>query len=389
MCNHMVLCKYIAHMSEQKVIELIFTAFYKYLQGLIMDQSYSKLAIRLDEIPNGFPATESGVELKLLAKLFTPEEAEIASSMSLEKQTASTIAEMNNSSESELKPHLIRMVKKGLIDIGKLEGVGMVFGLIPFIVGFYERQNAQIDKEFAELFEQYYHESFHNVMSVSPSVHRVIPVEKTIPLDIDVMPYEKASNYLNEAQSWGVLNCICRVQKRLIGQACEHSIENCLVFSSRKGAFDRVKDIRTLSQDEAFDILKQSEKEGLIHSTNNAQGDVNYICNCCSCSCGILRSMIEHGGKSSIASSDFFAVVDEELCTGCEICIDRCHFNALKILDSVCEVNISHCYGCGLCVTTCPTDAITLYTKTAEEIHPPPVNDEDWRLQRADSRKLN
>lgn len=351
-----------------------------------MDPVYKRLALKLDEIPNGFPPTDSGVELKLLARLFSPAEAKLAASMSMDYMPAGTIAGLNELPESEVKPLLISMVKRGLIDIKKQEGIGLAFSLIPFVVGFYERQNAKIDKEFAELFEQYYHESFHRVMTVNPSVHRVIPVEKSIPVNIDVMPYEKASNYIEKAESWGVLDCICRTQKRLIGQGCDHSVENCLVFSPRKGAFDRVDDIRAISKEEAFDILIKAEEEGLVHSTNNAQGDVNYICNCCSCSCGILRSMVEYNSLDSIASSDFYAEIDEELCTGCESCIERCHFNALSVTGDICRVDMIHCFGCGLCISECPQGAITLVKKSPGDIIEPPLNDSEWREKRAMSR---
>ena len=352
-----------------------------------MESSYKELAIKLDEIPNGFPPTKSGVELQLLAKLFAPEEARIASRMSMNYQDAKKIGELNGLEETAIRPLLISMVKRGLIDIKKMEGIGLAFRLIPFVVGFYERQNAKIDKEFAVLFEQYYREAFHRVMTVNPSVHRVIPVEKSIPVNIDVMPYEKASNYLEKAEAWGVLDCICRVQKRLIGQGCNHSVENCLVFSSRKGAFDRVEDIRAISKEEAFGILTQSENEGLVHSTNNAQGDVNYICNCCSCSCGVLRSMIEYNSQDSIAASDFYAVIDQDLCSGCETCLDRCHFDALSMEKGICVVDVSHCYGCGLCISECPERAITLVGKSPEELTAPPLDDSEWMERRASARK--
>jgi len=351
-----------------------------------MNPVYKKLALRLDEIPNGVLPTESGVELKILAKLFSPEEAGIAATMTVETMEAGAIADLVGMEEREVRSMLIGMVKKGLIDIKKEDGIGLTFSLIPMVVGFSERQNASIDKEFAELFEQYYNESFYRTMIVNPSVHRVIPVEQTIPINIDVMPYEKASNYLDQANSWGVLNCICRVQKQHIGQGCNHSLENCIVFSSRKGAFDRVEDIRAIELEEAKDILVEAEKEGLVHSTNNAQGDVNYICNCCSCSCGVLRSMIDYGSKDSIASSDFYVTINSDECTGCEICLERCHFNALTIKDDVCHVDISHCYGCGLCITECPTEAISLVQKTKEEITAPPLDDKEWRERRMKAR---
>ena len=196
-----------------------------------MDPIYEKLADRLDLTPNGFPRTKSGVELKLLAKLFTPEEAKLASCMNLDHESAGTIAEKCGAGERDVRSLLIGMVKKGLIDIKREEGKGIVFAIIPFVVGFYEKQNARIDREFAELFEAYYKEGFHKVMIVEPSVHRIIPIEKSIPVNIDVMPYEKASTYLDQAKSWGVLKCICRVQKKLVGQGCDHPLENCLAFS--------------------------------------------------------------------------------------------------------------------------------------------------------------
>ena len=41
---------------------------------------YRSLAQTLHSLPNGFPPTETGVELRLLAKIFTPEEAALAHS---------------------------------------------------------------------------------------------------------------------------------------------------------------------------------------------------------------------------------------------------------------------------------------------------------------------
>lgn len=351
-----------------------------------MNAAFQKLALELDKIPNGYPKTESGVELKLLEKLFTAEEAELASTLSLIPQSVSEVAQKNDVSDSEAKRLLKGMLKKGLIELKKDADKGLVFFLMPFVVGFYERQNGKISKEFAELFEQYYNESFFSSMTAEPSVHRVIPVEKTIPINVDVMPYEKASTYIDSANSWGVLPCICRVQKKLIGEGCDHPVENCLVFSPKVGAFDRTNDIRTLTKAEALTILDESNQAGLVHSTNNAQQDVNYICNCCTCSCGVLRGIAEHGVKNSVASSDFYAEVDEDLCNGCEVCIDRCQFNALSMNDDICKVDTTFCYGCGLCVTTCASEAIHLIHKEKDQIAIPPETEEKWREIRAQNR---
>jgi Fe-S-cluster-containing hydrogenase component 2 len=353
---------------------------------LSVNDVYKRLAQVLDRIPNGYPATESGVELKILAKLFTPEEAELACHMTNEPEPPGTIAERIGWEERKTYLLLKGMTKKGLLEIERGER-GFDFMLIPFVVGFYENQNQTIDEEFAQLFEQYYQEGLHKMMSVSPSVHRVIPIEQTVPVGVEVMPYERASYYLDQANSWGVLRCICRVQKQLVGEGCEHSLDNCLAFSKKTGAFDRVTYIKAISKEEALEILAKADEEGLVHSTNNVQDGVNYICNCCSCSCGILRGVSEFGHLNAMSRSDFNAVVDGTLCSGCEACLDRCHFSALEMQDDICTVNLERCYGCGLCVTTCPTEAITLVQKPQSQVEPPPQTEEDWRIVRTEARK--
>lgn len=351
-----------------------------------MDNVYKRLAGILDGIPNGFPATASGVELKILAKLFSPEEAKLACSLTLEPQTAKTIAGQTGGDEREIFTTLKGMKKKGLIDFEKGDG-GLAFALIPFIVGFYENQNAKIDREFALLFEQYYKEALHKMMSVKPSVHRVIPVEQAIPVDIEVMPYQRASAYIEEAQAWGVLPCICRVQKRLVGKGCGHSEENCLVFHSKPGAFDRTEDIRAITKEEALRILAEAGEEGLVHSTGNVQRGITYICNCCTCSCGVLRGMAEFGHLNAVGRSDFFVEIDEDLCTGCGNCLDRCQFHALSLRDDVCEVDPRRCYGCGVCVSSCPVEALSLKQKPEQEIEAPPDSENEWRQIRIKERE--
>ncbi|MFC1569086.1 4Fe-4S binding protein [bacterium] len=352
-----------------------------------MNPVYKKLALHLDKIPNGFPCTESGVEQKILEKLFTSDEAEMALEMSLEPESAKSIAARTGRNEREVFKALKGMVKKGLIDLEKGKGE-LVFKLIPFVVGFYEKQNATLDEEFSRLFEEYYHEALYKMMTIKPSVHRVIPVEETIPVNIDIMPYERASHYINQAKSWGVLRCICRVQKSMIGEGCHHEIENCIALSSRVNQFDKTDHIRAITQQEALEILKQCNEAGLVHSTNNVQEGVDYICNCCTCSCGVLRGVSEYGSLNAVARSDFFVQIDESLCTGCGVCVDRCQFNALKMVDETAAADLTFCFGCGLCVTTCPSHALRLIKKPDSEIEEPPASEEDWRELRLKARKL-
>ena len=346
---------------------------------------YKKLASSLDQIPNGFPQTSSGVELKILAKLFTAEEAEVACMMTLTPLPVKTIARCLDLQERDVFTKLKAMVKKGLIGIERGRE-GLLFKLIPFVVGFYERQNARIDAEFARLFEQYYHEALYKMLTIKPSVHRIIPVEASIPIGLKVMPYERASTYIDQAKSWGVLACICRIQKSLIGQACGHTIDNCLAFSNKAGVFKSTDAIREITKEEAIRILDRAANEGLVHSTSNTQHDIDYICNCCSCCCGLLRGIIEYNSLNSVGASDFYASVDPTLCSGCSLCTDRCQFRALEVTDGICRVDKFRCFGCGLCVGSCPTDALSLRLKTESEMEPPPESEKEWRKKRTQGR---
>lgn len=338
---------------------------------------YKKLAEKLDDLPNQYPATESGVELRLLEKIFTPEEAELAGEMVFVKETASIIASRANLPEKQARRTLKNMVRKGLIRFSKGDRE-LLFGLMPFVIGFYEELLPRLDQEMAELFEQYFQESGGEITGKGLSVHRVIPVEESIDFEMEIFPYEKASDLLEKAKSWGVRDCICRLQKQLIGDPCDHPLENCLVFAPIEGAFNKSEVDRTITKEEALKILHEAEEAGLVHTTGNYQGPNYYICNCCTCSCGILRGVVEFNKPSAITKSDFLVVIDEDLCVGCGDCIERCQFTALVLEDLICRVDLGSCVGCGLCVPVCQDEAMVLIRRPEGEMLPPPENIRTW-----------
>jgi len=352
------------------------------------DDVYRKLAQHLDQIPNGFPATDSGVELRLLRKIFEPEEAALASVMKLSYEPGSVIAERAGADPKAARRTLKQMVRKGQILVGRGERK-LTFRLMPFVVGIYEEQLPRMDKELAELFEEYVQATKGGVIVRSrPAIHRIIPVEEAIPVDLEIFPYERASELLEKARSWAVRDCICRVQTNLIGRGCDHPVENCLTFAPVEGAFSSSEVARAITKEEALRILHEAEEAGLVHSTGNYRDSQYYICNCCTCSCGILRSIAEFGLPTSIAHSDFRARVDSELCIGCGTCLDRCQFGALSVPDDTCIVDRALCLGCGLCTTVCPVDALCLERLPAEEATEMPATHQDWMAERAAERGI-
>jgi electron transport complex protein RnfB len=351
---------------------------------------YKKLATRLNELPNGYPPTEDGAELRLLEKIFTPEEADLTAKLRLTLETPAQLADRIGGDPKELKTQLRAMLRKGLINAGKAEG-GLGYGLLPFVVGIYELQMAILDEEMASLFEDYYIQAFGHMLSLEPAFHRVLPVNETIKAGIEVRPFESTAYLVENAKAWGVQDCICRKQKALINDPCEHPIENCMVFSPRPGSFDNHQTVRALTKEEAMATLKEAAEAGLVHSVSNTIEGVYYVCNCCTCSCGILRGMAEIGIANVVARSAFINTVDEDLCEGCEICIDYCQFDALALAADalLIEINPTRCVGCGVCVPACPEEALVLVRRPDEEVLPIPTTERDWMSERAEARGLD
>lgn len=355
---------------------------------------YKLLAEHLDRLPNGFPSTPGGTELELLAYIFTPKEAEIASRLHIFPETAEEIAQrfyqdFQETWEAEaLNKELKDMTRKGLIRIEKTPR-GLGFAALPFVVGIYEMQIDRMDETMARLFEDYYQQAFGQVMNIRPQFHRIIPVNESVRMDLEIHPYESATQIVSQAKAWGVLDCICRKQKALIGEPCEHPIDICMAMHHRPGAFDGVPGMRSLTLDEALDTLKRAARAGLVHSVSNNQEGLTYICNCCTCSCGILRGMAELGIANAVARSAFVNQVEQEYCTGCELCVDSCQFEALSVSDGLAAVDTLRCVGCGVCVPVCPDHALGLVRRNEDEILPVPVNIVDWGMQRAQNRQLD
>jgi ferredoxin len=275
------------------------------------------------------------------------------------------------------------MARKGLIALGKTAQGRLGFGLLPFVVGIYEAQAGRIDAELAALFEAFYLQAFGNALRIQPQVHRVIPVGETVKNDLEVRPYESVNGLIHQAQSWGVLDCICRTQKALIGAACPHPVDVCMVLSDQPDAFRAGGTVRPLTRAEALSTLQRAAEAGLVHCVSNNQRDLWYICNCCTCSCGILRGMAELGIANVVARSAFVNQVDENRCLACGECLSRCSFQALS-LELVAEVNDSRCVGCGVCVSACPEGALSLARRPGEA--QPPETEAEWRTARSAGR---
>ncbi len=176
------------------------------------EEIYHNLAKVLDTLPNGFPTTDSGVEIKLLKKIFRPEDAELFCDLRLDFETAQQISERTERALEGLEEHLSDMRERGQIFGVDLGGV-KIFKMVPWAFGIYEFQRPHMDRELAEMCEDFgkvYGEQF---FKKKPQLMQVIPIEKEIPNKQQALSYEQVSNIIENSQSFAVFDCICKKEK--------------------------------------------------------------------------------------------------------------------------------------------------------------------------------
>jgi len=323
------------------------------------DTDYHALRDFLDRFPLGFPRTESGVEIEILKRLFSEEEARLAVRLSPFLEEVGQIAERLGTQVDILTQELEAMVRKGLVFRARRQG-SVAYRAAPFMIGLYEYSVKRIDKELAALYAEYYEAAYLDEMGASDVPgFKVIPVEENIEAGDGLLPYHKLEESVRAARRIAVTDCVCRKESSLLGKGCNHPMETCLSFGAAADFYIETGLGREITADEAIEILERSDASGLVHAGANSK-HLSNICNCCPCCCASMKGITQRGDdKHKYLNALFEAVVDEADCSVCEICVDRCPVGAITVEDSAC-VDRSKCLGCGLCASDCPTDAIRL-----------------------------
>lgn len=353
----------------------------------VSDEVYRKMAKVLDTLPQGFPSTESGVELKILKFIFEPDEADLFCDLKLTWETAQQISQRTGRPLEGLEAKLLSMAGRGEIWVLNMKGT-FLFRMIPWAIGIYELSTGRMDKELAALNEEYLPVFIKGLMGNAPSLVKTLPIEEELPVGQKALPYQKISEFLEIQQSFMVVPCHCKKQRGLVGKPCTRStINTCMAISPMPNAFDNAPG-KVLTREEARALLTWTEENALVHTISNLEEGHFFICNCCSCCCGMLKAVNELGVPASDAyNSDYHAVIDKELCAACGKCADeRCQVKAITAGDDAYEIKAKECIGCGLCVSTCPEGAISLVKKPEKDIVKPPKNEMQWLQARAKTR---
>ncbi|MHA1459701.1 MAG: ATP-binding protein [Promethearchaeota archaeon] len=338
---------------------------------------YRELQRNLDKLPISFPATESGVELKILKYMFSPEQALIGSKLGFRPKSLKDIYELlkeEGLTLERVEEQLDTMHADGLIiRLIKSEGDTEIKSYIAsaFMLGFYEFQMNKMTEEFVHDVDQYFDEAFMEELNKTkiPQL-RTIPIEKDIGIERDIASYDDFRHYLDTCGEPIVLNeCICRKKNDIIGKSCEKTDlrESCFSFRSAGMAYITRGLGRIVTKEEALEILEQAEREGLVLQAGNSQRPMS-LCTCCGCCCNLLVNEKKLEAPAQFFGSNYFAQVDEDLCTGCGVCEERCQMDAVEIIDDISNINLDRCIGCGVCVPTCPEEAIELIEKEEKTI---------------------
>lgn len=341
---------------------------------------YRKLQEHLDEMPIGYPKTRSGIEIQILKDLFSPEEAEIATYLRYSPVPSDSLDDIyermkeTGISKQELKERLENMGKKGSIHYKIMDKSGeKCYANALFAVGMYEFQVNKITKDFFKRFLSYAFEGYANeLLSTKVPQLRTIPISASITPEHAIETYDNVRNVIEEAPGpFCVANCICRQAMDLMGKPCSRTDrrEICLGFGNLAKQYIDEGWGREISKKEAYEILKKNEEEGLVIQPSNAR-EIDFICSCCSCCCGLLLAKKIFPKPAEFFSSNYYAEIDPDLCTGCETCIDICQMEAIKLKDNISTVDRNRCIGCGVCVPQCPSEAIQLRKK--DQINPLP-----------------
>ena len=331
---------------------------------------YLRLREFLNNMPGGYPETESGVEIRILEKFFTPEQAEMTMHLTPIPEPVSAIAERAGMDEEEAAELLETLAKEGNI-MRIRAGDQLYYMAISFVVGIYEFHLKVMDREFAEMMEEYQPYLAKMWSTLETGQLRVVPVESAIENVHGVETYDRVRDLVKEHELFATADCICRKEQEVMGNRCDRPMENCLTFGVGAQWYIDNGLGREISKEECLEILDEAEESALVLSPSNAQAFVN-ICTCCSCCCNMLKGLRTFERPADHAGSSFQAKIDPELCTACGTCLDRCQIEAIIEGDEHNEVDLARCIGCGLCVSTCPEEAIEIVAKA--EVKVPPEN---------------
>jgi len=357
------------------------------------------------------PTPVNNTLIKILKTQLVEDELEFIDAF--KRKTSQTMDQLKRTSklpEAQILSFVKRLAKKGFIfNQPNSKGV-MVYRLMPLLmVGAFEYlymkkiEHNEVDKKLAKMFSDYFEETRDfiqaNYDQILPVFENMAPIDRTVPIlaktiqgdqislsineelevpEESIVLTQKVEELIEKFDDISVGHCFCRHHRDLLGKPCKHTDlrENCFTFGKSARYVAEQGFGRLVSKEEALDIMKKSEDDGLVHKAFHPHSDIKKvetsICNCCKDCCGTLEWW-RMGIVALINSTNYLSQVNPDLCSGCGTCVEKCPVDAIELNDSnIAEVNAEYCIGCGVCAHFCPENAIILLEGMRKVYVPPP-----------------
>lgn len=352
------------------------------------ESTHLKLAERLDMNIRGVPKKDgefSPAFMEYLEIVFTPEDAEVASFLSVEPnlRSAEEVAELSARPLEEVEKILSRLHEKGLI-LG-LPGVYMLPPAPPLLnnLQIFGADEKDISRE-AELYQEFFIEEgfykFYTSSAAGTPMRRAVPVEQSISDGQQVLSYENIDTFLDQAnmEAYALMPCPCRTRTENMGtRECQdkHPVFSCVLLGIFAVDVAQRGGAKKVSREEVKEYLEKGQEAGLVIMVDNAREMRDgVICMCCGCCCSTSRGLTRwNNPDAAFGRSDFVARASDE-CIACGACVERCMFKAITLDDGdeKAQIDEEKCMGCGVCTVTCPSEALRLERLEREPVYTTP-----------------
>lgn len=312
-------------------------------------QDVVDLANKIGRTKAGTPreAIPFGPEYYVLAPILDEYQVKITMHLEFrEKRSVADVARLSSEPYEKVKEALEYIAWAGVALVNTIDGVDMYWQDI-FVPGHIEfiNNNKELVAKHPEVAEAFYYfggkkgPMAAGIMPIGSGPMRVLPIQRAIDGNSRVASYEEISKHLNDSDSFSVSDCSCRTSREKMGEGCGHLKEDmCIQLGHVAEFYIKTGRGREITREEAFEIIKRAEDNGLMHSVPNLDGPghTHAICNCCGCGCYAMRlanEFINH----DIVRSNYKSVVDEDKCVACGECVDVCPTNALRLGQKLCS----------------------------------------------------
>ena len=342
------------------------------------DDVYRKLRALLDTYAIGFPASASGVEIELLKTLFTPEEAEVSLHLTMVPEFVEAVAARMGRDPEDLIPILEGMVRKGTIFKSQSPEGKTCYHATPYMHGLAENLAGNLNVAMAKLFDQYEEEAYLDHFLTLPlaNVVRFIPIGGNPGIRFERAPAQQGGRHSSLKEEDRRHSVFLSGQGKGAWPQLRQAIADaCFMFDWIADYSVARGHARYLDLSEALEIQHRFEEAGLVSMPSNFK-DPMAMCHCCGDCCITIRALKKANNPSDYITCDFYAQVDDSVCTGCENCIEYCPMDAIakKDADETIRIDLNRCIGCGNCISKCPVEALKIHEKPDEQKKKGPVD---------------